>query len=130
MKADRLSNWDAVDLARILVERFADAEDLAEAFPAVGAADSFDSDALPEFIEKNWEFLLGYYEPGELEYWLEEKEFEEEWEKLWSRLAVDQSEFDELNDEEYCWKVIEAADMFRYKDLAELHGHPRKIKPC
>ena len=54
MTADRLSNWDAVDLARILADRFADSEDLLEAFPAVGEADSFASDALPEFIEKNW----------------------------------------------------------------------------
>ena len=130
MTADRLSNWDAADLARILADRFADAGDLAEAFPSVRKVDSFDSSALPEFIEKNWEFLLGYYETGELEFWLEEKVFEEEWERIWGRLAVDQSEYDELSDEEYCRKVMEAADMFRYKDLAELHGHPRKVKPC
>ena len=32
MIADELTNWDAVDLARILADKFTDAEDLTEAF--------------------------------------------------------------------------------------------------
>ena len=128
MKADDLMNWDAVDLARILATRYVDTSDLAEAFPAVCSVDSFDSSILPDFIEKNWQYLLSFFEIGDLESWLEEKEYEEEWERWREEVAEYEYEYTEWRREEYCWKVIEIADMFRHEDLAGQYGYPPKKK--
>ena len=130
MIADKLTSWDAADLARILAERFADAEDLAEAFPSIEGIDSFDSAQLPDFIEKNWMYLLSYYDVDKLESWLEEKDYEEEWEKWKSDLAEQDYEYAEWKQKEYCWSVIEVAEMFRCPDLAEIHGFPSKKYHC
>ena len=128
MKADDLMNWDAVDLARILATQYVDSSDLEEAFPAVRRVDSFDSLILPDFIEKNWQYLLSFFDIGDLESWLEEKEYEEEWERWREEVAEYEYEYTEWRREEYCWKVMEIADMFRYDDLAGQYGYPSKKK--
>ncbi len=128
MKADDLMSWDAVELARILATRYVDSSDLAEAFPAVCRVDSFDSSILPDFVEKNWQYLLSFFEIRDLESWLEEKEYEEEWERWREEVAEYEYEYTEWRLEEYCLRVIEIADMFRYEDLAEQYGHPPKKK--
>ena len=43
-------------------------------------------------------------------------------------IAEDEYEYLEWRLDEYCWKVIEMADSFRYQDLAEQWGHPPKKK--
>ena len=65
-----------------------------------------------------------------LESWLEEKDYEEEWEKWKAELAEEDYEYAEWKREEYCWRVIEIAEMFRCRDLAEIHGYPPKNKCC
>ena len=129
MKAENLMNWDAVDLARILATRYADSDDLAEAFPSVRMVDSFDSSILPDFIEKNWWYLLSLFEIEDIENWLEEKEYEEEWERWREEEAEYEFEYAEWRRQEYCWRVIEIADMFRNEEPAEQFGHPPK-KNC
>ena len=126
MKAEQLIVWDAVELARILARIYCDADDLFEAFPSLERVDSFDCELLPEFIDRNWQYLLRYYDTDMLESWIEEKEYEEEWEKWRNKVAEDEYDYKEWRLEEYCWNVIEVVDWFHYKDLAELWGHPPK----
>ena len=130
MKAEQLTIWDSEDLARILADRFMDTEDLLSAFPSIDRIDSFDNAILPDFIEKNWRFMLGYYEIHELESWLEQNRYEEEWDEWRADMAEYDHEYTEWKMEEYCWNVIEIADMFRYQDLAEQWGHPPKKICC
>ena len=128
MIADNLSNWDALDLARILACKFIDTDDLAEAIPSVEKVDSFDWNMLQEFIENDWCLILAHYDIDDLNDWLEEKEYEEEWERWRDEIAENEYEYIDWRLDEYCWKVIEMADSFHYKDLAEQWGHPnRKI---
>ncbi len=128
MKADNLMKWDAVDLARILATRYVDSDDLAEAFPSVRIVDSFDSSILPDFIEKNWWYLLSLFEIEDIENWLEEKEYEEEWERWREEEAEYEFEYAEWRRQEYCWRIIEIADMFRNEEPAEQFGPPPKKK--
>ncbi len=130
MRADKLMNWDAIDLARMLAIEYLDQEDLIAIFPSIDKVDSFDCDILPDFIEKNWIFLLGYYDVHELESWLERNRYEEEWDEWRADMAEYDHEFTEWKMEEYCLNVIEIADMFRYQDLAEQWGHPPKKICC
>lgn len=130
MKAEQLTIWDAEDLARILADRFMDTDDMLCAFPSIDRIDSFDNAILPDFIEKNWRFLLGYYDVRELESWLERNRYEEEWDEWRADMAEYDHEFTEWKMEEYCLSVIEIADMFRYQDLAEQWGHPPKKICC
>lgn len=123
-------NWDAIDLARMLAIEYLDQEDLIAIFPSIDKVDSFDCDILPDFIEKNWIFLLGYYDVRELESWLERNRYEEEWDEWRADMAEYEHEYTEWKIEEYCLNVIEIADMFRYQDLAEQWGHPPKKICC
>ena len=128
MIADNLSHWDALDLARVLACKFIDTDDLAEAIPSVEKVDSFDWNMLPEFIENEWRLILAHYDIDDLNAWLEEKEYEEEWERWREEIAEDEYEYLEWRLDEYCWKVIEMVDSFHYQDLAEQWGHPPKRK--
>ena len=128
MIADDLSNWDALDLARVLACKFIDTDDLAEAFPSVNKVDSYDGKMLQEFIENDWCLILAHYDIDDLNAWLDEKEYEEEWERWRDEIAENEYEYLEWRLDEYCWKVIEMADSFRYQDLAEQWGHPPKKK--
>lgn len=126
MIADNLSNWDALDLARILACKFIDTDDLAEAIPSVEKVDSFDWNMLQEFIENDWCLILAHYDIDDLNDWLEEKEYEEEWERWRDEIAENEYEYIDWRLDEYCWEVIEMADAFHYKDLAEQWGHPKR----
>jgi len=130
MKADELLSWDAVDLARLLAMDFMGPEDLVSLFPSIDTVDSFDSEILPKFIDKNWRYLLGYYNVNELETWLEQNQYKEEWEEWKADMAEYDYEYTEWKMDEYCWNVIEIVDMFRYHDLAEQWGHPPKKICC
>ena len=130
MRADELMSWDAIDLARMLATGFMDPDDLVAIFPSIDTVDSFDSDIFPEFIDKNWSYLLGYYNVNELESWLERNRYKEEWDEWRAAMAEYDYEYTEWKMEEYCWKVIEIVDMLRYQDLAEQWGHPPKKIPC
>ncbi len=124
MIADDLSNWDALDLARVLACKFIDTDDLAEAFPSVNKVDSYDGKMLQEFIENDWCLILAHYDIDDLNAWLDEKEYEEEWERWRDEIAENEYEYLEWRLDEYCWKVIEMVNSFHYMDLAELWGYP------
>ena len=46
MIADTLLNWDKTELANILADKMADAEDLVEAFPSIEKASTIEEDIL------------------------------------------------------------------------------------
>ena len=126
MIADTLLNWDKAELASIIAERLADAEDLIEAFPSIEKPCGMEEDILPDFIEQNWKMILHDFDVQELEEWIADKEYEESWEN-WKNKCVEQDhEYEEYKLEEYCWSIIDLVDQFRYNDLAERWGYPPK----
>ncbi len=126
MIADTLLNWDKAELAVILAERLADAEDLMEAFPSIEKPCVMEEEILPDFIEQNWKMILHDYDIQELEGWIAEKEYEESWENWKNDCAEQDYEYEEYKLDEYCWSIIEIALNFRVMDLAEQWGHPPK----
>ena len=126
MIADTLLNWDKAELASILAERLADAEDLIEAFPSIEKPCGMEEAILPDFIEHNWKMILHDFDIQELEGWIADKEYEESLEN-WKNECVEQEhEYEEYKLDEYCWSVIEIMLSFRSMDLAEQWGHPPK----
>ncbi|MBQ6576434.1 MAG: hypothetical protein IJL91_01625 [Bacteroidales bacterium] len=126
MIADTLLNWDKAELASIIAERLADAEDLIEAFPSIEKPCGMEEDILPDFIEQNWKMILHDFDVQELEEWIADKEYEESWEN-WKNECVEQDhEYEEYKLEEYCWSIIDLVDQFRYNDLAERWGYQPK----
>ena len=126
MIADTLLNWDKAELAGIIAERLADAEDLIEAFPSIEKPCGMEEDILPDFIEQNWKMILHDFDVQELEEWIADKEYEESWEN-WKNECVEQDhEYEEYKLEEYCWSIIDLVDQFRYNDLAERWGYQPK----
>ena len=119
-------NWDKAELAVILAERLADAEDLMEAFPSIEKPCVMEEEILPDFIEQNWKMILHDYDIQELEGWIAEKEYEESWENWKNDCAEQDYEYEEYKLDEYCWSIIEIALNFRVMDLAEQWGHPPK----
>jgi len=130
MKADTLLNWDKVELARILADCLADAEDLIEAFPCIETPCGMEEDILPDFIEQNWKMILHDYDIQELEEWIEEKEYEESWENMRNDWAEEDYEYTEYRMEEYCWDLIIFTFKLRCKDLAEERGYFSKLRKC
>lgn len=126
MIADTLLNWDKAELASILAERLADAEDLIEAFPSIEKPCGMEEAILPDFIEHNWNMILHDFDIQELEGWIADKEYEESWEN-WKNECVEQEhEYEEYKLDEYCWSVIEIMLSFWSMDFAEQWGHPPK----
>ena len=128
MKADILDMWDAEDLAKILAERFLDADDLMQALPEAANVGTFESEKLSEFIEQNWGSILRRYDPSELCDWVEESEFVDGWDAWEEELRMEKIEEEIEREEEFCWEVLQLHDMFRYRDYADLCGYPPKIK--
>ena len=126
MIADTLLNWDKAELASIIAERLADAEDLIEAFPSIEKPCGMEEEILPDFIEQNWKMILHDYDVQELEEWIADKEYEESWENWKNECAEQEHEYEEYKLDDYCWSVIELMLSFRVMDLAEQWGHPPK----
>lgn len=126
MIADTLLNWDKAELAGIIAERLADAEDLIEAFPSIEKPCGMEEEILPDFIEQNWKMILHDYDVQELEEWIADKEYEESWENWKNECAEQEHEYEEYKLDDYCWSVIELMLSFRFMDLAEQWGHPPK----
>ena len=126
MIADTLLNWDKAELAGIIAERFADAEDLIEAFPSIEKPCGMEEEILPDFIEQNWKMILHDYDVQELEEWVADKESEESWENWKNECAEQEHDYEEYKLDEYCWSIIEMMLNFRVMDLAEQWGHPPK----
>lgn len=126
MIADTLLNWDKAELASILAERLADAEDLIEAFPSIEKPGGMEEAILPDFIEQNWKMILHDFDVQELEGWIADKEYEESWENWKDECAEQDHDYTEYKNDEYWWSFLELMFSFRVMDLAERWGHPPK----
>ena len=126
MIADTLLNWDKAELASIIAERLADADDLIEAFPSIEKPCGMEEEILPDFIEQNWKMILHDFDIHELEVWIANKEYEEAWENWKNECAEQEHEYEEYKLDDYCWSVIDIMLSFRVMDLAEQWGHPPK----
>lgn len=128
MIADTLLNWDKTELANILADTMADAEDLIEAFPAIEKASSIEESILEDFIQSNWKLILSSFDVDELMEWIEVKDYEAEWEQ-WENECVERDhEYAEAKENEYFWSFLELMFSFRNPDLAELHGYESKFR--
>ena len=128
MIADTLLNWERVELANNLADKMADAEDLVEAFPSIEKASSIEKGILDDFIQSNWKLILSGFDMDELTEWIEEKDYEEDWERLKNEYIEDDYEYAEYRDEEYCWALIDFYFSLRSMDLAEQRGYPSKFR--
>ena len=126
MIADTLLNWDKTELANILADKMADAEDLVEAFPSIEKASTIEEDILEDFIQSNWKLILSSFDVEELNEWIEEKDYEEEWERWKNECIEEDQEYAEYKNDEYWWSYLELMFSFRVMDLAERWGHPPK----
>ena len=126
MIADTLLNWDKTELANILADKMADADDLVEAFPSIEKASTIEEDILEDFIQSNWKLILSGFDVEELNEWIEEKDYEAEWEQ-WENECIERDhEYTEYKNDEYWWSYLELMFSFRVMDLAERWGHPPK----
>jgi hypothetical protein len=128
MMADTLLNWDKTELANILADKMADAEDLVEAFPSIEKASTIEEDILEDFIQSNWKLILSGFDVDELLEWIEEKDFEEEWERWRNECIEEDCEYAEYKNEEYCRALIDFFFSLRNMDLAEQRGYPSKFR--
>lgn len=126
MIADTLLNWDKTELANILADKMADAEDLVEAFPSIEKASTIEEDILEDFIQSNWKLILSSFDVEELNEWIEDKDYEEEWERWKNECIEEDQEYAEYKNDEYWWSYLELMFSFRVMDLAERWGHPPK----
>lgn len=120
--------WDKAELAVILADKMADAEDLVEAFPAIEKAGNIEESILEDFIQINWKHILSSFDEDELDEWIEEKDYEEEWERWKDERIEDEYEYAESRNLEYCRALIEFIFSQRNMDLAEQRGYPSKFR--
>ena len=128
MIADTLLTWDKTELANILADKMADADDLVEAFPSIEKASTIEEVILEDFIQSNWKLILSGFDVEELNEWIEEKDYEEEWERWRNECLEDDYEYAEYINEEYCWALIDFFFRLRNMDLAEQRGYPSKFR--
>jgi len=126
MIADTLLNWDKTELANILADKMADADDLVEAFPSIEKASTIEEDILEDFIQSNWKLILSGFDVEELNEWIEEKDYEEEWERWKNECIEEDQEYAEYKNDEYWWSFLELMFSFRVMDQPEKWGHPPK----
>ena len=130
MKADQLTYWDQVDLAKVVARRFADMEDLLEAASRVEYFDRFEVGILWDYIQQNWQLALSCLDPRIVDSWLQEKQDEEEFEALLDRLEHARllEEIDEKEEREVdpFLDYLKKLQSMRVKDLPGLYGYPAK----
>lgn len=133
MKADDLTNWDAMDLARILAYEYIDALDIFTVFPSLARVERFDLMKFPDFVEKNWRLILSAYDLIDLISWRKQKEEQEEIKEFDNEqdlLLIEEeeakNEYEDAVLEEYCIRVTEIATLLRRRDLGEICGFPPK----
>ena len=126
MIADTLLTWDKTELANILADKVADADDLIEALPGIETAGALEESILADFIQNDWKAVLSVFDVEELNGWIEEKDYEAEWEQWRNECIEEDHEYTEYMNDEYYWAIIELMLSFRTMDLAERWGHPPK----
>lgn len=128
MIADTLLIWDKTELANILAEKMADAEDLIEALPSIEKIGTLEERVLDDYIESNWQLILSCFDVEELNEWIEEKDYEAEWEQWENECVERDQEYAEVMDDEYFWSLLEFMYSFRNLDLAEQRGYESKFR--
>ena len=128
MIADTLLNWDKTELANILADIMADPEDLIEALPGIEMVGTLEESVLDDYIDSNWKLLLSCFEVDELTTWIEEKDYEAEWEQWENECVEREQEYAEAMDDEYYWSLLEFMYSFRNLDLAEQRGYESKFR--
>ena len=131
MKADALLNWEKAELARILAEEYADADDLLEAIPELARVGGYEVEQLPGYIDKNWMRVLRLFDLPALEEWVEKQEMEafwreldEEWEQWKTEQMMEAAEYNEMLEQESVYEFIEEMASFHSLDFAGLMGYP------
>ena len=122
MIADTLLNWDKTELANILADKMADADDLVEAFPSIEKASTIEEDILEDFIQSNWKLILSGFDVEELNEWIEEKDYEEEWER-WKNECIEE-------DQEYAEYTKEPKGEATSRPCRARGGGPFRLRPC
>jgi len=126
-----LLNWEKTELARILAEKYVDADDLLEAIPELARVGGYEVEQLPGYIDKNGMQVLRLFDSPALEEWLEKQEEETFWRELdeeWEQWKTEQ----EIEDREYydaleigiMYEFINEMASFHSLDFAGLMGYP------
>ena len=110
--------WDRAELARMLAEREADAEDLVEAFPAIRTAATMEAEMLPEYIEQNWRQILHDYDIRDLDWWMEEKREDERWNRWYDEILEEENAYAEYRNDEYERAILDL--MLSFRDCTDL----------
>lgn len=128
MIADTLLTWDKTELANILADKVADADDLIEALPGIETAGALEESILDDFIQSDWKAVLSVFDVEELNEWIEVKDYEAEWEQWRNECIEEDHEYTEYMNEEYYWAIIDFFFRLRNMDLAEQRGYPSKFR--
>ena len=79
-------------------------------------------------IQSNWKLILSGFDVDEILEWIEQKDYEEEWERWRNECIEEDHEYAEYMNEEYCWALIDFFFSLRNMDLAEQRGYPSKFR--
>ena len=101
MIADTLLNWDKTELANILADKVADADDLIETIPSIEKPGAMEESVLDDYIQSNWRLILSCFDVEELNGWIEELDYEAEWEQWRNECAEQEEEYAECMNEIY-----------------------------
>ncbi|MBO7574587.1 MAG: hypothetical protein J6S99_02080 [Bacteroidales bacterium] len=126
MIADDLTNWEKAELANILANEYADAEDLLEAFPTLAQVESFEYELFKDLVEEDWRSIVAAYDPEELSYWVEEKRFKESQEEWVAESFLEAMEYYEMKDKQQIMEFVNFYNALRCPDYATLKGYPSK----
>ena len=129
MTLESLHKWEKAELANILADKFADAEDLIEALPGIEIIGAMEEDLLDDFIQHNWRLILFCFDLDDIDEWIEQKDLEGEWERMDNEFLEEDYEYAEYKDEDYCRSLIEFVRSFCEIDPIERWGgHSRFSK--
>ena len=128
MIADTLLNWDKAELANILADKVADADDLIEAIPSIEKPGAMEESVLDDYIQSNWKIILSCFDVEELTAWIDEKDYEAEWEQWKNECVEQEEEYAEYMNDLYYMSIVELMFSFRNLDLAERWGYMSKFR--
>ena len=128
MIADTLLNWDKAELANILADKVADADDLIEAIPSIEKPGAMEESVLDDYIQSNWKIILSCFDVEELTAWIDEKDYEAEWEQWKNECVEQEEEYAECMNNLYYMSIVELMYSFMTLDLVERWGYMSKFR--
>ena len=128
MIADTLLNWDKAELANILANKVADADDLIEAIPSIEKPGAMEESVLDDYIQSNWKIILSCFDVEELTAWIDEKDYEAEWEQWKNECVEQEEEYAECMNDLYYMSIVELMYSFMTLDLVERWGYMSKFR--